>query len=282
MSAKIKNLYNDLCSLYRQLNPDKKGNQIDFEIREKYWAPYKNGTLSLEKIEDVIKGMRDEVAHRALVKEKEKLKTKLTFFGFKKVESSSAPPKLPTSSPSLVQAAHPTPQCPDSSSSTASAPAPTQIQTLTTTTSTSTSSLSTSSSVVKPTPARDRLNSEIKLLKDNIVGYHAIPVPTIEIRKQMAKDKETLKNKEKKLKELIAASSRNKKSYGKKKEVLKRALQCQPEDSGLQKYSQAKVGRPSVEESQPGIIDALKEVVQINLAGADEKRRSEVKKSLSL
>ena len=34
-------------------------------------------------------------------------------------------------------------------------------------------------------------------------------------------------------------------------------------------------GRPSVVESQPGILEALKEVVQVNLAGADERRRSE-------
>ena len=44
----------------------------------------------------------------------------------------------------------------------------------------------------------------------------------------------------------------------------------------LQKYGRAKVGRLLVEETQPGIIDCLKEIVQVSIGGADGRRRSEV------
>ena len=44
----------------------------------------------------------------------------------------------------------------------------------------------------------------------------------------------------------------------------------------LQKYGRAKVGRPLVEETQTGIINYLKEIVQVSIGGADGRRRSEV------
>ena len=43
----------------------------------------------------------------------------------------------------------------------------------------------------------------------------------------------------------------------------------------LTRFANPKVGRPTVEETQPGIIDCLKKVVEANLTGADSRRRCE-------
>jgi len=74
---------------------------------------------------------------------------------------------------------------------------------------------------------------------------------------------------------LVSSNQRNAKAYKKKKTILKRAAE-KTEDPEIDKLAKAKVGRPTVEENQPGIIDCLKNIVQANLAGADGRRRSEV------
>ena len=54
-----RNIYNDVCSLYRKLYPDKTGNKADEEVKEKYWKPYKAGNLDIQKVIDELKGTRD-------------------------------------------------------------------------------------------------------------------------------------------------------------------------------------------------------------------------------
>ena len=195
------------------------------------------------------------------------MKSRLAFFGFKPQSSSSetvpnskAPhPPAPTLVPPVSTSAQPTPPSPPPLP--ASNPTP-------------------STSKTKPTPARDKLSEEINALKDNILGYQAVPSPSPTIRSLLIKDRKTLKEKEQKLKTLIGAGDRNKKSYQKKAQTLKRVAEFLPGETALHRYAYPKVGRPTVEETQPGIIETLKEIVQVNLAGADEKSRSEVIKTV--
>ena len=51
-----KNFYNEICQLYRQLHPDKKGNLVDKEVKELYWAGYKAGTIDIEAVMKELKG----------------------------------------------------------------------------------------------------------------------------------------------------------------------------------------------------------------------------------
>ena len=95
------------------------------------------------------------------------------------------------------------------------------------------------------------------------------------LQKQLKLEKKELQEKEKRLNTLLKRSKINAKVYAKKKDILKRGA-AELEDHDLKRYGQGKVGKPSVDVSQPGIIDCLKNIVQANLAGADGRRRSEV------
>ena len=81
-SKKASSKYNQLCSLYRELHPECKGNVAYKKVKELYWDPYKASKCD---IDEVIKTLKEKVD----IKRQEKLKSKLTFFGFKKPSSSS-------------------------------------------------------------------------------------------------------------------------------------------------------------------------------------------------
>ena len=127
-----------------------------------------------------------------------------------------------------------------------------------------------------PTPAQDKLKEEILKLKDNINNYRLIPHLSLIMRQQMKKDMDDLKFKEKKLQQMQQGAARAQKYYKKKSACIKRAAEASPDDSELQRYSQVKIGRPSTEDLQPGFINSLKDIVQLHLGGTDERRRSEI------
>ena len=255
--------YNILCKLYRELYPDLKGNAVDTKVKTLYWDPHKKGDLN---VDDSIKELKEKVAE----KKKKILKSTLFYFCSKPTTSSS------TSSSTASSSAIAT----DNSSVISDSDI--KITADTTTTSAAAASTSFSSDIQppstssKPTPAQDKVIERINVLRADILAVEAVHVLTPALRLKLAKDKKELKQKEKDLSVKQRSNERSKKAYSKKKEVLKRAAQEKLEDITLQRYATAKVGRPSIDEIQPGIIDCLKQIVSSSICGADGRRRSEV------
>ena len=125
-------------------------------------------------------------------------------------------------------------------------------------------------------PAQDKIKQEINEHRANIQSYLNIPNLNQIMREQLKKEKAKLTEKEKKIHQMQLGVQRAQKCYKKKNDCLKRAAAVNPDDAEIAKYSRAKHGRPSLEDTQPGFLNTLKEIVQLHLGGTDERRRSEV------
>ena len=292
------NLYNRLCQLWRELHPECNGNKADAAVKQLYYDPYKQGQI--QDLDSIIGELENKLKEKKLKNER----NKLAFFGFKKSantgsntsSASSATPRegsfqksVPSSSNtsftssatlSEVSIAGPSSQPCDETSSTTSGSTeildPSSPKSVENLLSINTSPSNTAIPKSHPTPAQNKLKEEILKLKDNIDNYRLIPHLSLIMRQQMKKDMDDLKFKEKKLQQMQQGAARAQKYYKKKSACIKRAAEASPDDSELQRYSHAKIGRPSTEDLQPGFINSLKDIVQLHLGGTDERRRSEI------
>ena len=117
------------------------------------------------------------------------------------------------------------------------------------------------------------------MLKDRIVQLSQLKesgLSNSDNVKQLEADRKSLKEKELKLKNLIADSVRQRKRKSEKSALIKE-LSSESEQARikLQKFNHEASGQPSLELTHPGLSDAIIQIA-IAGAGADERRRSNI------
>ena len=223
MPPKKSNVYNKLCQLWRALHPEDSGNKTDSKVKELYYDPWKQGKI--EDIDTVILDLESQV-------EKKKLKiakSKITYFGFKKVTPSSISPSSSSDMSSL------------SSAGTSAIPSG-SLDTKSQTSSSSAEIIEPSESLeltetpdnlpkkTYKTPAQDKLKSEIQDHRQIIQNYLIIPNMNLTVKQQLKKEPKGLEEKERKLKKMQQSALRSQKHYDKKSACLKRAASLVPDD----------------------------------------------------
>ena len=58
ISSLASNDYNTVCTLFRKLHPELKGNEVDKKVKELFWDPFKQGKLDLQQ---AIKDLKEKV-----------------------------------------------------------------------------------------------------------------------------------------------------------------------------------------------------------------------------
>ena len=171
-----------------------------------------------------------------------------------------------------------------SSTTSASTLSATSAVTTSTTTPTASSTTATTTDAIindpeRETPAQNKIKEEINALKDRIVTLSQLKeagLSNADNVKQLQAGRKTLKEKELKLKNLIADSVRQRKRRSEKSFLIKE-LSSESEQARikLQKFNNEAAGRPSLELTHPGLLDAIIQKAMAG-AGADERRRSNI------
>lgn len=128
----------------------------------------------------------------------------------------------------------------------------------------------------KRRPEQERAEESINIINKRIadlVSARSAGLLTSEHRQELKRLKVELDGKRVKLKRLKTLRKAQLKHRNKQRKILKDLRQADPEKlEGLS--VQAEPGRPRLEESQPGLLDAIVDIVK-TFASADQKRRCE-------
>ena len=130
-----------------------------------------------------------------------------------------------------------------------------------------------------PAPAQEKNAEELKIMKAqyfNLQGLDNSGFKSLENQKQMNMLRKQITEKEKYGKKLVTKAQWQKQYRGKKNEVIANLSKTSPLAlKSLKPFMREKVGRPSLDCDQPGIIEAILDLVQCTTA-TDAKRRSEI------
>lgn len=130
-----------------------------------------------------------------------------------------------------------------------------------------------------PAPAQEKVAVELKVMKAqyfNLQGLDNSGFKTLENQKQMNILRQKILVKEKTEKKLISKAQWQKQYRGKKNEMISKLSKTSPVAlKSLKPFMREKVGRPSLDCDQPGIVEAILDLVQCTTA-TDAKRRSEI------
>ena len=131
----------------------------------------------------------------------------------------------------------------------------------------------------RETPAQNKIKKEIDVLKNRIVQLFQLKdsgLSNSDNVKQLEADRKSLKEKELKLKNLIADNVRQRKRRSEKSAlIMELSSESEQARIKMQKFNHEASGRPSLELTHPGLLDAIIQIA-IAGAGADERRRSNI------
>lgn len=128
----------------------------------------------------------------------------------------------------------------------------------------------------KRRPEQEKIEESMNVINKRIadlVSARAAGLLTQEHSKELKKLKRELSVKKTKLKRLSTLRKAQVKHRNKQRKILKALRQSDPEKLA-DVTVQEEPGRPRLEESQPGLLDAIVDIVQ-TYASADQKRRTE-------
>ena len=127
--------------------------------------------------------------------------------------------------------------------------------------------------------AQNKIKKEIDVLKDRIVELFQLKESDLSNSdnvKQLEADRTSLKEKELKLKNLIADNVRQRKRRSEKSAlIMELSSESEQARIKMQKFNHEASGRPSLELTHPGLLDATIQIA-IAGAGADERRKSNI------
>ena len=130
-----------------------------------------------------------------------------------------------------------------------------------------------------PAPMQEKVAGELKVMKAqyfNLQGLENSGFKTAENQKQLNTLRQKIVEKEKYEKKLVSKAKWQKENRGKKNEIIAKLSKTSPVAlKSLKPFMRGKVGRPSLEADQPGIVEAILDLVQATTA-TDARRRSEI------
>jgi len=129
----------------------------------------------------------------------------------------------------------------------------------------------------RETPAQNKLKSEIGAMREKIVKYQRLKDNDLldkEDCKKLTKLMQDVGKAENKLKRAVSEADRQRKRRFELKNELSRMAEENPGSSKIAKFARGKMGRPALEEDQPELLSAIKQIASVN-SSADDRRRSE-------